>query len=145
MKKTLSTRIFRHWVPAIVFAMSLGGATLSVATPQTAAAACSDKLLTFPAWYRGLIDDKCNVKNPNDVGGLPTFLFKIALNIVEMMLQLTGYVAAGFILVGGFKYIISTGTPDDVVKARKTILNAVVGLIISIMSIGIVNVVVRSL
>jgi len=139
--KHFLTRLVRNWLPAILLVTTVGGATLSVATPQTASAACSDRLLTFPAWYRGLIDDKCNVKNPADTGGLPAFLFKIALNIVEFMLQLVGYLSTAFILVGGFKYLLSTGTPDDIVKAKKTILNAVIGLMISIFSIAIVNVV----
>lgn len=144
MKRFL-TRLVRNWLPAILLVTTIGGATLSVATPQIASAACSDRLLTFPAWYRGLIDtkdpNKCNIMNPADAGGLPAFLFKIALNIVEFMLQLVGYLSTAFILVGGFKYLLSTGTPDDIVKAKKTILNAVVGLMISIFSIAIVNVV----
>lgn len=135
-------RVIRNWILAIMFVASLGGATLSVATPQTAYAACNERLLTFPAWYKGIVDGNCLVKNPADVGGLPKFIATIALNVIEFMLQLVGYLAVGFIIAGGFRYLISTGAPDDIAKAKKTILNAVVGLVISIFSIGIVNVVV---
>lgn len=143
--KSLLVNLTRRWLPAMALALTLGGATVTVATPQTASAACGDMLLTFPAWYRGLTDDNCNIKNPADAGGLSAFLFKIGLNVVEMLLQLTAYIAATFILIGGFKYLTSTGTPDDIVKARKTILNAVIGLVISIFSVAIVNVVARTL
>lgn len=136
MKRTL-----RNWIAALIFTAGLGGATLTMATPQPVYAACNDHLLTFPAWYRGVVDDACNIKNPNDVGGLPTFIWKIALNIIEVMLQLVGFIAVGYIIRGGFKYLTSTGSPDDIVKARKIILNAIIGLVISIFSIAIVNIV----
>jgi hypothetical protein len=56
-----------------------------------------------------------------------------------MLLQAAGYVATIFIIVGGFKFLTGTGSPDTVAKARTTILNAVIGLIISIFSVAIVN------
>lgn len=137
MKKTI-----RNWLAAIIITASLGGATLTIALPQSVSAACEDRVLTFPKWYHGLADDACEIRNPNDfTGGLPTFLSKIGLNVIEIMLQLVGYLSVGFIITGGFKYLTSTGSPDDIVKARKTILNAVIGLIISIFSVGIVNIV----
>ena len=132
----------RNWILALLFVTSFGGATLAIATPQPAYAACNERLLTFPAWYKGLVDGNCVVKNPTDVGGVPKFIAKIAFNIIEFMLQLVGYLAVGFIITGGFKFLTSTGSPEDIAKSRKTILNAVIGLIISIFSIGIVNVVV---
>jgi len=137
-------KIIRNWIAAIIFTASLGGATLTVAAPQPVGAACMDRLLTFPTWYRGIADgtgDKCDIKNPNDVGGLPAFISKIGLNVIEVMLQLVGYIAVGYIIAGGFKYLTSTGSADDIVKARKTILNAVIGLVISIFSVAIVNIV----
>lgn len=136
MKKT-----FRNWVMAIIFTASFGGATLTLAAPQPAMAACNTTLLTFPAWYRGVVDDSCNIKSPTDSGGLPTFIWTIGLNVIEIMLQLVGYIAVGFIIAGGFKYLTSTGSADDIAKAKKTILNAIIGLVISIFSVAIVNIV----
>lgn len=132
----------RNWIFAILFVASAGGATLAVAAPQTTMAACTTRpLLTFPAWYRGLTKDDCSIKSPTDAGGLSKFIWTIVLNVIEMMLQIVGYVSVGFIIFGGFKFITGTGTPDTVVKARTTVLNAVIGLILSIASIGIVNVI----
>jgi hypothetical protein len=134
-------RTIRCWLAAIIFTASFGGATLALAAPQPVSAACADRLLTFPAWYRGVVDDSCNVKSPNEVGGLPTFIWKIVLNIIEIMLQIVGFLSVGYIITGGFKYLTSTGSSDDIVKARKTIMNALIGLVISIFSVAIVNVV----
>lgn len=144
MKKQL-----RAWIGAMIFTASFGGMALTVAAPQTAAAACADRLLTFPTWYRGVSQangDGCDIKSPASMDpdpnkALPKFIWTIILNVIEVMLQLVGYISVAFIITGGFKYITSTGTPDDIVKARKTILNAVVGLVLSIFSVAIVNLV----
>jgi hypothetical protein len=58
-----------------------------------------------------------------------------------MILQLVGYIAVGFIIFGGYKYMISAGSPDGMVKARKTITNAIIGLVISIFSVAIVKII----
>jgi hypothetical protein len=131
----------RNWSAALLFVATLGGATMTVAFPQTTVAACSDRLLSFPAWYRGLQNPDCTIKNPNSAGGISKFIWTIVLNVIEILLQAVGYVAVTFIIVGGFKFLTGTGKPDAVAKARTTILNAVIGLVISIFSIGIVNVV----
>jgi hypothetical protein len=137
MKKTL-----RHYIAALLFATTAGGAFMAVATPQPTYAACGDRLLTFPAWHRGLTDSKCNIVQPDPApGGLAKFIWKIGLNIVEAMLQIVGYVTVGYIIFGGFKYMTSSGSSDGMAKARETILNAVIGLILSILSVGIVNLV----
>jgi hypothetical protein len=135
---------FQHWIAALLFILTIGGGAMTVAAPQTAFAtsgSCSDTLLTFPAWFKGLTDSTCNIRNPNDkeVGGLQNFIWKIVLNVIDTLLQLVGYLSVGFIIFGGFKYIVSAGSPDGMVKARKTIMNAVIGLVLSIFSVAIVK------
>jgi hypothetical protein len=129
----------RNWIAALIFVASAGGATFTMAVPQTAFAACNDTLLTFPAWYKGLMDGNCEIKSPTAAGGLSTFIWTIVLNVIEVGLQLVGYIAAGFIIRGGFKYMTSVGDPGETAKAKKIITDAVIGLIISIMSVAIVN------
>jgi len=138
MKRTLL-----NWLAAVVFATSIGGVAFTVATPQAAFAAdCEARFLTFPTWYKGLTDDSCNIKDPASFGnnGLSVFIWKIVLNVIEMMLQLVGYISVSYIIFGGFKYMYSAGSSDGAAKARQTILNAVIGLVISIFSVAIVNV-----
>lgn len=130
---------------AVVFVIATGGALMTVALPSTTlAAGCDGRLLTLPAWYNGLTvakDGNCELKSPTEVGGISNYIWLIALNVVEIILQLVGYIAVGFIIFGGYKYMISAGSPDGMVKARKTITNAIVGLVISIASVAIVNLV----
>lgn len=128
----------------LVFVTMAGGATMVMATPQMTFAAkedgCNSGLLTFPAWYDG-VTEGCEVVIEPGENGVRDFVLTVSLNIVEMILQLVGYIAFGFIIYGGYKYMISAGSSDGMTKARKTITNAVVGLLISIFSVAIVNLV----
>lgn len=132
-----------------LIACVLSIAVLSVSVQPTVNAApveCpNQKFLTFPAWYRGVVDSECNIKSPSDpeFGGFGGFIWRIGLNLVEIILHLVGYAAVALMIYGGYKYMLSTGSPEGMVAARKTILNAVIGLVISIAAIAIVNTVAR--
>lgn len=123
-----------------------------VTAPAVSAAACdAGKITFFPRWYDGLCDSNGNIVSPNDMktGGtdpasttgnkLGAWITVIALNIVSMLLYAVGYVSLGFIIFGGFKYMTSGDNSSGTAGARKTILNAVIGLILSIMSVAIIK------
>ncbi len=123
--------------------------TASLATAPNAYAApdngCSDRFLTFPAWYRDVVDSSCRV-NIEAVGGssdtqLQRFIFLIVLNVIEIGMQLVAYISAGFIIYGGFKYLTAASDSNKIAGGRKTIQNALIGLVISFASIAIVNLV----
>lgn len=133
-----------HYILAIgVMVFGFGAAALIPSA--TAAAGCTSSFLTFPAWYDGVIDQStCEVTVPNvdqSGGGLPSFIFRIVLNVIEIALQLVAYAAAGFIIYGGFKYLTAAGSPDRITAGRKMITNALIGLVISFLSVAIVNLV----
>lgn len=144
----------RSIVIGLSFASIVGGAVVTTINPtgvSFAADTCSTAkgFLTFPVWYRGLNVSKsdCSLVTPDSLNtaaapannGLSNFIWRVVLNIMDIALQAVGYVAVGFILYGGFTMIVSNGTPDGIARGRKTILNAVIGLVISIGSVGIVN------
>ena len=100
----------------------------------------SARFLTFPAWYRGLPrTDDCGVGIIEGEDALSRTIWVIALNVVEIIIQLVGYVSVAYIIIGGWRYILSNGSPDGNVRGRKTILNAVIGLILALSSVAIVN------
>lgn len=136
-------RLKRYLLALSVMAFGFGAA--GMIPTATVSAACTSNFLTFPAWYDGVIDQStCDIKAPDvdkNGGGLPTFIFRIVLNIIEIALQLVAYAAAGYLIYGGFKYLTSAGSADRVVAGRKIITNALVGLVISFMSVAIVNLV----
>lgn len=115
-------------------------ASVAFLTPTTAsAAACTDysNILTFPNWYRGVYvntgtDCTLQFDNIDDT-------WIVVSNIIEILMQAVGYVAVGFIIYGGFKYLTSQGESAALTAAKSTITHAVVGLVISIVSVLLLN------
>jgi heme A synthase len=141
-------QILKNWTTALLFAMVAGGLVTTAIVPQSVLAApkvpCDQvKFLTIPAWYRGIATDEgdnCNINSP-DPNNPGKFIWTIVLNITEIMLHLVGYITIAFIIYGGFKYMLSAGSSDGITKAKSTIMNALIGLVLSIVSIAIINVV----
>ena len=119
--------------------------TMTMTTSQflgtTYAAPCSDfnkTVLGIPTWYKYLegeqVAGKCKpiIDTTNDT--LP-----IGLAILEAAITLGGVVAAILIFVGGFKYVLAQGEPDKAANARKTAINAVIGLVIVIVATRVVS------
>ena len=144
--KTIVNKI--SYLLVCIFSVGVMVATLSpVATHAQPAATtgggggsgCESGFLGFPPWYRGLTTGGCDIVSPTDVGGIGPFIWTIVVNIVEILLMLAGYAAVAFIIYGGFKYMTSTGSPESMVSARKTIMNAVIGLVISVVAIAVIR------
>lgn len=111
-------------------------------SPAVAAPTCPESVVGIPTWYRGLVDSECRVLGPSkDADGttMVQFVTKLALNIVQILLTIIAYVAVFFIIKGGIAYITSAGSSDGIAKAKKNIVNAVIGLIIAGLSASIVN------
>ena len=83
-------------------------------------------------------DPQFNPSGSKDAG-IGTYIGIIALNVIEIVLQLIGYIAAFFIIYGGFMYMTQGSEASKVEQAKKTIIGAVIGLVISMSSIAIVN------
>ena len=119
--------------------------SITFTVPRTYAASCESYILTFPAWYNGVVSGSppnCEVK----IGGGSDDAFignivTIVLNIVEIILQLIGYASVIFIIIGGFRYMTSAGDPNGIKAAKVTIMNAIIGLIITLSAVAIVNIV----
>jgi hypothetical protein len=54
-------------------------------------------------------------------------------------------VAVAFVIYGGFQYINSRGEPDRAASGRKTIINALIGLVLAMIAVAIVSFIGRSL
>lgn len=66
-------------------------------------------------------------------------------SIILFILGIAGAVAVLFIVIGGFQYILSGANEDLAKRGRTTVVNAVVGLIIIILSYTVITVVYRTL
>lgn len=140
-------RFLKSIVAAGAFVFFVASPITSIATPQTSFAARGQcevgSFLGIPPWYRGLTktdsNGDCVVKSPDEVGGLQPFIWTIVLNGIQIALTIAGWIALFFILYGGFLFITGGGNPSQVEKGRKSILNAIIGLVIALGSIAITN------
>ncbi len=113
-----------------------------VSTQPALAGVCDERgrVMTLKPWYYNLMSgDSCELQSPSAVGGFGPYIWRIALNLIEDLFQITGYIAAGYIIYGGFLFITSSGSPDRAARGRKTVFNAIIGLVIAVASVGIVN------
>lgn len=72
-----------------------------------------------------------------DVDKITTFI----QSVIQVLVTLSGFVAAGFIVWGGFGYITSSGNPEALEKSKKTILYSAIGLTLVIGAFVVSNVV----
>lgn len=155
MKRTLVT---------LVMTVSLLGG-LQTVLPRTVHAAvadgCAKNFLGLPVWYKymdvgpatdkqgavfvdanGNPTDPCAIIGPKKPSGdgidWQAASGRIALAIVEILLRIGTLVSVGFVVYGGFRYITSQGEPDSTKSARQTIINSLIGLVITIIATGAV-------
>jgi len=110
-------------------------------TIKTFAISCNNQFFGLPEWYKYI-----KVTNSNGSCSLSTFTFwppdnllLILLAILDMLLIIGGIVAVAFVMFGGIQYITSQGEPENTKHARATIINALIGLTITIIAASLVN------
>jgi len=64
-------------------------------------------------------------------------------SIIQVLAGLAGLVATGFFVIGGFGYITSSGNPEHLDKAKRTLLWSGTGLAIVIAAFVISNIIVQ--
>ncbi|MGK2896506.1 MAG: hypothetical protein ACSLEY_02820 [Candidatus Saccharimonadales bacterium] len=60
-------------------------------------------------------------------------------NLIRILLWAIGIISVIMIIVGGLLYVLSSGNPSNTKKAKDTILYAVIGLVVALLSYTIVN------
>ena len=99
--------------------------------PSGAAPDCNGgHFMGLRAWYDGLVNSSCEVPTPADETELSKYIWTIVLNLATMLLQIVGYLTVGFVIWGGYQYIMARGEPGKVASGRKTIVNAIIGLVV---------------
>lgn len=89
------------------------------------------------------------------VSGLPCLLTQTALadggdigsvqgfirSVIKVLAGLAGLIATGFFVVGGLSYIMSSGNPEHLDRAKRTLTFSALGLAITIGAFVISNIV----
>jgi len=104
--------------------------------------ACHPTFFSFPTWYEYLKPDPTTcaptITGLNDV-------WLIVAAVIEILLRVGALAAIGLVIYGGFEYMTSRGEPEKTNQARQTIINALVGLVITVLAAVIVNFVAGSI
>lgn len=72
-----------------------------------------------------------------------TTLKDLIINIIRIMLMFAGIIAVVFVIIGGYMYITSGGNAEQAEKGKNTVVNAIVGIVMIILSYVIINVIVN--
>jgi hypothetical protein len=111
---------------------------------------CSTKgFFGIPPWYKYLVGSglmasnkvtgACELVGSLKPGDWVQIISLIGLAVLDMILRLAGIVAVGFIIWGGIQYVISQGDPGKTKDAQSTIINAIIGLAIALVSTALVS------
>lgn len=91
--------------------------------------------LGLPTWYTYLeVNGDCTPK----ITGLSD-VWLIVAAIIEILLRIAAMAAVVFVIVGAVEYIMSQGEPEKTAKARGTIVNALVGLVVAVIAATLVG------
>jgi hypothetical protein len=72
-----------------------------------------------------------------DVSNIQTFI----KSVITVLTGIAGLIATGFFVVGGIHYIMSSGNPEHMEKAKRTITFSAIGLAITIAAFVLSNIV----
>lgn len=78
--------------------------------------------------YFLLTDGPLTFADNGNIGQVQSFI----KNIITALAGIAGLIATGFFVVGGFRYITSSGNPQSLEKAKRTIMYSAGGLAITI-------------
>ncbi len=115
-----------------------------LATAATTADCDADKKASaffgLPKWYKYLpyhyvsTTGRCEIQIDH-----VSQYWLIGFAVIDALLRLSALLAIGFIVWGGIQFISSQGEPDRTTAARNTIVNALIGLVISVTAVTIVS------
>ena len=105
-----------------------------------AATNCSNTFFGIPPWYKylavaGKLNGQCQITTLN----LPGDLTLVALGFLDILLRVAGIAAVGYVVYGGIQYVVSQGEPARTKAAQGTIINALIGLAVTIISVALVS------
>lgn len=129
----------------LIAVLMMSGVVISsgvVSQPAMAAECSGGSFLMFRSWYYGL---ECDANGSvvynegSDDDALSRFVWKIVLNVVYDLFAAVGVIATGFVIYGGYLFLMSGGDPGKAAKARKVLVGSIVGILVSLSATVIVS------
>jgi hypothetical protein len=124
-------RFFVRLITSVAIATTIGAAMAPLAaTPAMGACNPGDLSIT----------GGINCAAPTSASQRPLFgngsLFQTIANVI---IYIVGAIAVLMVIIGGLRYVLSTGNPQATAGAKDTILFAVIGVIVAALAFAIVN------
>lgn len=102
----------------------------------------------IPTWYQYLTGVEVLTYNPltnaenticsPHLNGVGDF-WLVGLAVIDILLRVIGIVVVGWIIWGGLQYLTSQGEPDRTKRAKDTVLNAFIGLVITMTAVVLIR------
>lgn len=84
-------------------------------------------------YFFALLEIPLPGSNPNDAPA------QDLQNIINIVLAITGAIAVLIVVLAGFRFITSQGSPNEIATARNAIIYSLVGLVVIMFAFSIVN------
>lgn len=131
-------RVFSKYLQGF-FLVFVAAVFVQLTTPAQVFANCpSTTVLGYPAWYNGLTcESGKGVTYPmmTDLSDI----WIVVMNIIQWLIITAGYAAVFFIIIAGFQYITAHGESSRIAEAKTTIINAIIGLVVALVSVAVVR------
>jgi hypothetical protein len=77
--------------------------------------------------------------NAANTGETPEDPTSVIQNVIRVLLFIVGAAAVIMLIIGGIRYILSSGDQNAVASAKNTILYAIIGIIVAVLAYAAVN------
>ena len=108
-------------------------ADTSTTTPADSSSSSSSSS-AIPADNKKALCDGVNLldsgSNCDDPAGSTSNIAEVVKTVIKFLSYVVGIISVVMIIIGGLKYIISTGDSNNINSAKNTILYAIIGLVV---------------
>ena len=145
----MSTSSIRKFFNILAFVLVLNSSALvflpSPVLAQTRAPIISKE--TRCSQFKSQFSLGTSTSATNITEGMPFFCSAtdLLIPLIIYMLAISGTVTVLFLILGGFWYLTAAGNEEQVEKGKKTLINAVIGLVVITLSFAIVKIVTSTL
>jgi hypothetical protein len=70
-------------------------------------------------------------------------LSDLITRVIDILLTFAAVIAIVFVIIGGYQYLASGGNEESAEKGKKTLINAIIGVVVIVLAYAIINVIVN--
>lgn len=125
------------------------GGVMTQAQPQGGASgkACAKTFLGLKPWFYYLPGEafqagSCDITSFSFLGdgaNRKSDIPAVILAVTDSIMRLAGLISVAYVIIGGVYYITSQGEPEKAKRALQTIINALIGLAVVVVSAAIIS------